>query len=59
MLARDKGVSLPQLALAYVLNQPLELYALVGTQSGAEFRVNLEACALELSGDELRWLEAG
>jgi aryl-alcohol dehydrogenase-like predicted oxidoreductase len=29
-LARDKGVSLPQLALAYVLSQPLDIYALVG-----------------------------
>lgn len=58
-LARDKGVTLPQLALAYVMNQPLDLYALVGCASGAEFSTNLEACALELSGDELRWLELG
>lgn len=56
-MARDKGVSLPQLALAYVLSQPLDIYALVGCQSGAEFAANLEALALRLTNDECGWLE--
>lgn len=56
-LARDKGVSLPQLALAYVLSQPLDIYALVGCSSGAEFEANMAALELTLSGEELGWLE--
>ncbi len=58
-LAREKGVSLPQLALAYVMSQPLDIYALVGCSSGAEFRANLDACALELTAEERAWLESG
>lgn len=56
-LAHDKGVSLPQLALAYVLSQPLDIYALVGCSSGAEFAANIEALELKLSQQERGWLE--
>ncbi len=58
-LAQDKGVSLPQLALAYVTSQPLDIYALVGCNSGAEFEANLGALNLQLSEQECRWLESG
>lgn len=58
-LAAEKGVSLPQLALAYVLSQPLDIYALVGCSTGAEFAANVEAMSLELTADECRWLESG
>ncbi len=58
-LAADKGVSLPQLALAYVLSQPLDIYALVGCSSGAEFAANIKALALDLTPDECGWLESG
>jgi aryl-alcohol dehydrogenase-like predicted oxidoreductase len=37
-LSQDKGVTIAQLALAYVLNQPLNVFALVGCRAGAEFR---------------------
>ena len=57
-LAREKGVSLPQLALAYVTSQPLDIYALVGCNSGAEFEANLGALNLQLSEEECRWLES-
>jgi aryl-alcohol dehydrogenase-like predicted oxidoreductase len=56
-LAAKKGVSLPQLALAYVMSQPLDIYALVGCQSAAEFGANIDASALELSEAERAWLE--
>ncbi len=58
-LAQEKSVSLPQLALAYVTSQPLDIYALVGCNSGAEFEVNLGALGLELSEAECGWLESG
>ena len=58
-MAADKGVSLPQLALAYVLSQPLDIYALVGCSSGAEFAANIQALELKLSEEERGWLEGG
>ena len=58
-LAQRKGASVPQIALAYVLSQPLDVFALVGCQSGDEFRENAAACAIRLAPAELEWLENG
>jgi aryl-alcohol dehydrogenase-like predicted oxidoreductase len=57
LLAEAKGLTIPQVALAYVLSQPLNIFALVGCQSGAEFKANLEASRIKLSPDEMAWLE--
>jgi aryl-alcohol dehydrogenase-like predicted oxidoreductase len=59
VLAREKGLTVPQVALAYVLAQPLKVFALVGCNTGEEFRVNAEAGAVVLTPEELRWLESG
>lgn len=56
-LAQQKGLSLPQIALAYVMSQPLNLFAIVGCQTVDEFRENLAASELRLSSDEVAWLE--
>jgi aryl-alcohol dehydrogenase-like predicted oxidoreductase len=56
-LAAQKGVPLPQLALAYVLHQPLKIFTLVGCQSGAEFAQNAAALQLTLTPHELAWLD--
>jgi aryl-alcohol dehydrogenase-like predicted oxidoreductase len=58
-LAAAKDVTVTQIAMAYVLNQPLDLYALVGCQTPEEFAANAEMMALELSHEELTWLEEG
>ncbi|HNP70739.1 MAG TPA: aldo/keto reductase [Kouleothrix sp.] len=58
-LAAQRGLTPAQVALAYVLSQPLEVYALVGCQTGAEFRENAAACDLRLTPAELAWLEEG
>jgi len=59
VLAREKGLTVPQVALAYVLDQPLEVFALVGCNTGEEFRANVEAGAVGLTPEELAWLENG
>jgi aryl-alcohol dehydrogenase-like predicted oxidoreductase len=59
VLAREKGLTVPQVALAYALDQPLEIFALVGCNTGEEFRANVEAGAVELTPEELAWLENG
>lgn len=55
-LAEEKGLSIPQVALAYVLGQPLNIYALVGARNGEEIEANLQALKTELSADEMAWL---
>jgi aryl-alcohol dehydrogenase-like predicted oxidoreductase len=56
-LAAAKGLTLPQLALAYVLNQPFNVYALIGHQSSAEAAETAVACDVTLSVEELDWLD--
>ena len=59
VLAKERGLTVPQVALAYVLNQPLEVFALVGCNTGKEFRTNVRAGEVELTLEELAWLEGG
>lgn len=55
-LADEKSLSIPQVALAYVLGQPLNIYALVGARNGEEIRANQRALQTSLSKDETAWL---
>ena len=57
--AAERGLSAAQVALAYVLSQPLDVYALVGCWTGEEFAENLVASSLQLTPAELHWLETG
>jgi len=59
VLADEKGLAVPQIALAYVLDQPLEVFALVGCNTGEEFRANVAAGDVRLTPEELAWLESG
>lgn len=56
-LAAEKGVSVSQIAMAYALNQPMTVFALVGCRTRAEFQSNLEAAGLKLAPQEIAWLE--
>jgi aryl-alcohol dehydrogenase-like predicted oxidoreductase len=56
-MAADKGVSLPQIALAYVLNQPQDIYALIACWTPEEVTDNVQALAFQLNTKELKWLE--
>ena len=58
-LGAAKGLSLAQVALAYVLSQECAVFPLVGCQSGAEFADCVAALAVRLTAEELRWLEEG
>ena len=58
-LAREKGASVPQLAIAYVLGYPLNIFALVGPCTPDEARKNRAAVDIELRPDEIVWLEQG
>jgi aryl-alcohol dehydrogenase-like predicted oxidoreductase len=55
-LAQQKGVLALQIALAYVLCQPFEAYALIGPRTTEETRTSLGALSIRLSPKELAWL---
>lgn len=56
-LAAEKGLTVPQIATAYVLSVPLNIFALVGCYKGTEFAANVAASTVRLTEDELAWLE--
>ena len=59
VLAEQYQMTLPQIALAYVMSQPLNIFALVGCANVGEFRDNAAALALKLTPDQIAWLESG
>jgi aryl-alcohol dehydrogenase-like predicted oxidoreductase len=56
-LAGELNLSIPQVALAYVLSQPLNIFALVGCRTREEFVVNTVALDTKLSPKQLAWLD--
>ena len=56
-LAREKGLSVPQIALAYIMNQPLNIFALIGVFHPRECKANIEALNLKLTKKERDWLD--
>ena len=55
-LAKEKGCTIQQITLAWVLHQPLEIYALFGPATVAEMENSLGALDVTLAADELAWL---
>ncbi|MBT7860494.1 MAG: aldo/keto reductase [Gemmatimonadetes bacterium] len=57
-LAAEKGASVPQIALAWVMQDPdLDVYALVGARTPAEADNNMEVFNIELTATERDWLD--
>ena len=57
ILAEEKGLTAAQVALAYVMNQPMNLFAVVGPHSGEKFKANIEAGEVQLKPQEMDWLD--
>jgi aryl-alcohol dehydrogenase-like predicted oxidoreductase len=55
-LAKEKGVTPPAIAAAYVLAQPFPTFALVGPRSLAETDSSLECLRVKLTPRDLAWL---
>jgi aryl-alcohol dehydrogenase-like predicted oxidoreductase len=55
-LAREKGCTLQQVTLAWVLQQSLNVYALIGPATVEELENSLGALDVDLAPDELAWL---
>lgn len=57
ILAEERGMTIPQIATAYVMSVPLNIFALVGCRTGDEFRDNVAALGVKLTPEEIAWLE--
>ena len=55
-LAEERGVTPAQIALAYVLNQPMNIYALIGPETIEQANESFAAADLALSDAERAWL---
>ena len=57
ILAAEKGYSVAQIAMAFVLNQDLPTFPIVSSHRVEAMRENVEATKIRLSGEELEWLD--
>ncbi len=57
ILALEKSLTVAQIAVAYIFNSPLNVYALIASRSAEELQQNIEALELELSPAEMAWLD--
>ena len=56
-LAKEKNLTVPQIALAYIMNQPLNIFALIGVFHPDECKANIEVLNLELTQEACDWLD--
>jgi aryl-alcohol dehydrogenase-like predicted oxidoreductase len=57
VLAAEKGLTPAQIALAYVMNQPMNLFAVVGPHSGEKFQASIQASGVKLTQAEMDWID--
>jgi aryl-alcohol dehydrogenase-like predicted oxidoreductase len=55
-IGREKGVGTAEVALAYVLRQPSNIFALIGPRTTDELEASLAADRVELTADQLAYL---
>jgi len=58
-LADVRGASVAQVAMAYVMAQPFNVFPLVGCANAEEYAANAVALDLALTAAEVHWLETG
>ncbi len=56
-VAESRGVSMPEVALAWVTNRPAVTSTILGARTTEQLRTNLRAAGLELSADEVAALD--
>ncbi len=57
-LARERGVSMPEIALAWVTGRPAVTSTILGARTAGQLDTNLRAAALTLTADEVAALDA-
>ena len=56
-LAREKGCTVPQVCLAWLLRQPMALFPIIAPSTEAHIRDNVRALELALTEAECNWLQ--
>lgn len=56
-LSKEKGVSVAQLAMAWIYNQPFAVYALSSPVTEKQIAENTDALDISLTQAELGWLD--
>ena len=56
-LAKEKGLLVPQIALAFVLHQPMDIYALISCDGREQFVSNCAVFDIHLTPGELAYLD--
>lgn len=59
ILAEEKGVSVAQVALAWIYNQKFDVYALSSPVTKEQLSANIKAMEIELTDTEVNWLNLG
>ncbi len=57
VLAEEKGKTVPQIALAYIFQQPLNCFAVTGSLDRVHFEENIKALDIPLTEKEVSWLD--
>ena len=55
-LAKEKGITVSQVALAWFFRQPMNLFAIVSTSSRERMQANMEALNIILTAEECSYL---
>ena len=56
-LAKEKGVSLPQIALAFVLSQPMQTFPFTGGANAEQIAQNVSCLEIDLTPADLAYLD--
>ncbi|NIP24970.1 MAG: aldo/keto reductase [Phycisphaerae bacterium] len=56
-LAEKKAATVPQIALAYIFQQPLNCFAVTGSSNITHFKENVKALEISLTKKEVSWLD--
>jgi len=57
ILAKEKKVTVAQIAMAWIYQQPFEVFALSSPVTKEQIAENIAAIDIHLTGDEIRWLD--
>ena len=56
-LAQRKGVTIPQIALAYVVQSGMNVFPITGASNEAELQSSIDALYVDLTPEEVLWLD--
>lgn len=57
ILAKEKGIPIPQVALAYIMSQPMTVFPIIGAENRSELESNLDVLDIKLTEKEVAWLD--